>query len=401
MKHILLKVTILCSAFLYASLSFAVDEAGIEANITPSSSSNLTGLQVVGGYSSQYWNSDGKNTPKGTPAGFFMITQSPSFSDMMLLTYFYNQYQINITNPASNISKSFLSTKTAINSLIIATDSTTNKAVRDLTLSLTPKSSGLSTSSGAAFDVAGDLQNLDVDNFIKPFIYSAKEKTSAKSFIDYITNQYAPTPNINFAPLIATKDTSSNTPLQQALNDINVQKYIYLIRRKAALSSIAISNLNYFYNERIPQPTSVLLSKLSSAVNVDQIKEQLPANLKTEASPLALQQWMATRRLNTVTDNSGGKSETWTQSIEQASPATLQRETVYLLAEIQKELFKQRMLQERLLATTSVQQLQATGNMEFQIQQLQRTICNGQPFNTLTGVCPSTQAPPAATLAGS
>lgn len=391
MKQFFLKATILCSAFLFISPSFAAIPSGGNNN-------NSTGLQVIGGYSSQYWSSNSKTAPQGTPAGFFMITPSPSFSDMMLLTYFYNQYKTAITNHSSNVAKELLSTQTAISSLLTATQSKTNTTVRLLTDSLTPKTDGLSAISDKSFNLANDLGSLNVDNLIQPFTYTNSQEASAKSFVNYITNQYAPTPVLNFAPLLATKNSSSYSPLQQALENSNVQQYIYLIRRKAALSSVAISNLNYLYNQRVPQKTSTLLQKLPT-IDQTQLKQQLPKNLQTEASPLALQQWMATRRLNSVNNNVGDNSKapkTWTQSIEQASPATLQRETVYLLAEIQQELFKQRMLQERLLATSSVQQLQSVGSMQIQIQQLQRDICNSKPLNTISGVCPSVPTPPTA-----
>lgn len=94
---------------------------------------------------------------------------------------------------------------------------------------------------------------------------------------------------------------------------------------------------------------------------------------------------MATRRFTSSTDTQG-KTKSWYNKIEHAGPATLQRENLMLLAEMRYELYKNRMINERILATLSTTELQNTENIRLQLANLKRIFCDQKPFKD-TGAC--------------
>ena len=70
---------------------------------------------------------------------------------------------------------------------------------------------------------------------------------------------------------------------------------------------------------------------------------------------------------------------------------------MYLLAEIRYEMFQQRMLQERILATLAVQQLQSIAPQQIQLQQAENFVCTN-PLFVNSNACPPIPPTPASTI---
>jgi hypothetical protein len=200
--------------------------------------------------------------------------------------------------------------------------------------------------------------NLNMDNLVRPTQYDEGQQTTAKNLLRFITGLASPPTAINFGKL-SPKDR------EVAMQNTKVQQYLATLRTLTAVSSVGISNLYYLYAERVP-------IKMDNPNPNDTNQKQI------EKSPLQMEQEMATRRL---------RDASWFAKMEAASPATIQREMLYLLAEIRFELFQNRMVNERLLATQSVIQVQ---NASATPQAMQLP----QQFNEIVGAPPFAPAPP-------
>ena len=75
----------------------------------------------------------------------------------------------------------------------------------------------------------------------------------------------------------------------QALGDVSVQQYLVSLRAIVAQKSVGLTNLFHLYAERIPVDTEKLAQTNPDIKNT---------NLFPEASPLKIDQYMATRRFN-------------------------------------------------------------------------------------------------------
>ena len=159
----------------------------------------------------------------------------------------------------------------------------------------------------------------------------------AANFIRYAAGDVTP------GSLPALKDYS--TLYNQAMNPQNnipldvqmkaqatLASYFTKLRSYAALTSVAYSNLYYVLSKRLPQNTS---SSDSSTATSQALNEFT----------------MATWRLYTP---GGNTNANWLNQINQAPPATVEKEMVTLLAEINYQLYLTRQQQERLLLTNTM-----------------------------------------------
>lgn len=438
MRNFSLRQTI--SVILIPTLSLFFEIGYVHADIFGGSSSSTTSTisDLIGGYSSDYW-----TLPQGTPpnlpgvSNLYLFTQSPSFDDSIVNNLYFANYLANLST--TNLTPTS-PTVTGINTLLTATSSNAATAlstamthflplpttptsttatppqatlyninlqgqVNSMTVTPTPPGASSSSSSSSSSNTSsssssssnsstqvGDVNYLNMESVVDPIQYGTTNynaATNAQNFIMYLSNQYNPMPLIDFTSIIASGATSSGTnPLQQALGNSSVQQYLYLVRQMVASYSVGMSDLYYLYNQRVPQPTSTLLGTQFQSIT----QSTLPANLQKQASPLAIEQWSATHRLTSYDPSTS--TPPWLTAMENATPATLQRENLYLLAEIREEMFKDRMLQERILATLAAQQLQSAGSQQLQLQQLQSSICQNAPFSG-TSACPAPPVPPA------
>ena len=191
-------------------------------------------------------------------------------------------------------------------------------------------------------------RSYNVDSLILPQSYSTNaERKAATNFITYLSKNYKLSNSVDLSPL---KD---NTKKLQALkNTVQYQNYLVANRSNIAAASIPLSNLNHIYSERV---------KLEDIINNMEANGQ-PVNntlknvVKTLAnnninSLLELQNYVATHRLT---------DQKWREKMLSASPATVQRETLFVLAEIESQLQRLHLDNERLLTTESAAQLQMT-----------------------------------------
>ena len=114
--------------------------------------------------------------------------------------------------------------------------------------------------------------------------------------------------------------------------------YLTSLRVYAAQSSVGISNLYYMLSKRLPQNESVSENPLLTSQALSEFT-------------------MATWRLYNPADTDPSKKQ-WLDKINDASSATLQKEMVTLLAEINYQLYLNRQQEERLLLTNTMLLLQ-------------------------------------------
>ena len=164
----------------------------------------------------------------------------------------------------------------------------------------------------------------------------------AANFIRYASGSVVPLSlpqlkDYNTLYMQATNATN-NVPLSAQIQaQASLTQYLAKLRVFAAQSSIAYSNLYYIFSKRLPQNTS------SSSAN---------------ATSEALNEFtMATWRLYTP---GGSANNNWLEQINKAPSATVQKEMVTLLAEINYQLYLSRQQQERLLLTETMILLQNT-----------------------------------------
>lgn len=161
----------------------------------------------------------------------------------------------------------------------------------------------------------------------------------AANFIRYATGEVTPLalPNLSdysqlYSKVITTsKDNSISVDQMTAVSKLST--YLANLRVYAAQTSVGISNLYYIFSKRMPQ----------TLTNSD------GTSSKNTTSQALSEFNMATWRLF----NSNGKSP-WLAQINQASSATVEKEMVTLLAEINYQLYLNRQQEERLLLTNSL-----------------------------------------------
>jgi len=202
---------------------------------------------------------------------------------------------------------------------------------------------------------------LDFASFITPTAYTPTQQINAANFLKYAAQS---TQNLagdlNFTKITPqTLGTIKNEPTYQA--------YMFTIRSLLAIRSININALNQLKAERTPIPDlfEAAGGKVGGAGNLTQAEVSAK-----EASPLQVEAYQANHRFD---------NPQWYQSVENASPATVQRETLIVLAEIEHQNYEAHIDRERLLAATTAQNLLTNlqvmnTTLTLQESQLQKTI---------------------------
>ena len=203
------------------------------------------------------------------------------------------------------------------------------------------------------------ISQLNSNTLISPLLYtttsdsqtspSTKTLTAqsqaeqAANFIRYATGAVAPLalPQIKdykrlFSAATVTQDGKPTLAQMQA--QATLDAYLTSLRVYAAQSSVGISNLYYMLSKRLPQNESVSENPLLTSQALSEFT-------------------MATWRLYNPADTDPSKKQ-WLDKINDASSATLQKEMVTLLAEINYQLYLNRQQEERLLLTNTMLLLQ-------------------------------------------
>jgi intracellular multiplication protein IcmX len=227
----------------------------------------------------------------------------------------------------------------------LLTNLTTNTPASD-TLYLSSLSDPLAASDNVAKPTTLNDNYFNFDALLTPNAYTSDQQQAAQSYLTYATESYQSlTDGINFDKLKSTLNNLSPsqraTALQNFLTNPVYQKYQLAIRSLLATKSVALSNLNLLLAERTP------IKGLANQAGMPN-DPNLPAGY---ASPLEVENYIATERLN---------NPQWFQQMKTASPATVQREQVLILAEIENSLQRNHLDNERILATLSIMALQSS-----------------------------------------
>ena len=201
------------------------------------------------------------------------------------------------------------------------------------------------------------LNSLNADTLIAPLIYSTTTSGSstvglagnnqveqAASYVRYATGLASPPASISqssYASLLAALPTTTAPTASQLAAQEALESYLTGVRVYAAKSSFAINNLYKSLSMRLPQTPQTPSGQSSGGT-------------QTTTSQAMTEMVMATRRLY----DPNATSPQWIDSINTASPATVQKEMALLLSEINYQLYLSRQQDERLLITNSLLLLQ-------------------------------------------
>lgn len=194
------------------------------------------------------------------------------------------------------------------------------------------------------------------DSLIGPDAYSQSQLTAAQAYLQYLTQSYnSITPGIDFSGL-KTKLISISDPITRAkwlrtqvLNNPTYQAYQLGVRSNMAARSVVLSNFNDLLSQRMP------IKGLGTAAGIPQ-DPNLPNGY---ASSLEAQNYAALQLIN----NPG-----WYQSMKTASPATVDREQLLLLATLVRQQAQNEEYNQRLLATMSLLTLEMNQTQQLMMQ---------------------------------
>lgn len=220
-----------------------------------------------------------------------------------------------------------------------------------------PGTDSVAPCTGAGCPAAPSNEQFNADSIFGTLGYSDSQVANINSLIHFLANLTLPLPD----PGLSTDSATRKSQLQRA----DVQNYLLMIRTLVSLQSMALSNFNFLAEERkiIPglgEKANMKLPSASPGGNPTPVKD---------ASQLQLEQYLINNRLN---------NSTWYASMNTASPAAVQREILFVLAETQRQLFELRMVNERMLATMSTMQMALTqmsrSNLQVQADQVKSNL---------------------------
>lgn len=187
---------------------------------------------------------------------------------------------------------------------------------------------------GRAQDVERTIPNFSFNSLLEPDVYNTasnnKENERAYYFIRTVLNADRMPRSLNISDI--------------ARGGSSELRYMTKFANFAAVHSVALYNLFKSYSKRLPQ------QGLGSKVGMIKLyPDMAPKGARVgqpiaNASPLQADRYLAERRV---------LNPKWYTEIEKAPPASVSRETLYVLAEIRNEMFKQRIATERLIDTIS------------------------------------------------
>ncbi len=213
-----------------------------------------------------------------------------------------------------------------------------------------------------------DDSYFNFSTLFSPKAYTTDEQTAVNDYIQYLTQSYN-TPSTALNLSILESDLNAMKPKDQYNTLYNIisgqsklgaayQQYQLAMRSNMASESIALSNLNYLIAERAPSKT-----KVSGIADSQGKAISKPSSLQVKA-------YQANNRID---------NPDWIKGLQKQSSATLQRETVVLLAQIAHQNYQAHLDRERIIASLSAMELQ--GNAANQIL----LITKAQAVNTAIG----------------
>lgn len=194
------------------------------------------------------------------------------------------------------------------------------------------------------------------DSLIGPNAYNQDQLTAAQAYLQYLTQSYnSITPGIDYSGLknklisISNPITRAKWLRTQVLNNPDYQNYQLSVRSNMAARSLALSNFNELLGQRMP------IKGLGTAAGIPQ-DPNLPSGY---ASLMEAQNYAALQLIN----NPG-----WYRSMKTASPATVDREQLLLLATLVRQQAQNADYNQRLLATMSLLTLEMNQTQQLLMQ---------------------------------
>lgn len=195
------------------------------------------------------------------------------------------------------------------------------------------------------------LDFIDLNNVIKPDVYTLDQSQQAQAVIEALANNLEPIEAVDLG------DKANRFQNRQT------QSYLAAFRSYSAIQIIGLNNLYQFYAERLPIDLKKLPGNSGSLLKqYPKIKDIYYRNLKDEdikLSHVMLDKIMATRRL---------LDPDWHAALQQEDPTTLLRQIAILLAEQLAETYKLRMDIKDLQATMSVALLQTNATLRTVVE---------------------------------
>jgi hypothetical protein len=191
----------------------------------------------------------------------------------------------------------------------------------------------LNTLLGSNYYQYGDkmitLDELDLDT---PTYQSLADY--AMQFILFVSGEANPEASMNYEDIAK----SASKTVEEIYNIDEVRDYRLKLRKYIAAKATGLNNLLDMYYQRVP------IASLGLEAGIPQAKNKIHPN----ASLAQVEEYNATRRLD----------PSWYEEMAKAPPATIQREFLFLMAEMRHEQYLQRKQNEQLLATLSVMLMQ-------------------------------------------
>ncbi len=223
-------------------------------------------------------------------------------------------------------------------------------------------------------------------------VENAYSTDAAKAYLSYLTGAGLPLGGqiswYKLAPAAVSDKSGKNHPnsiraknLLTLKNNPTYQKYQYTIRQIVASRSMVTDILNQLLMERAP--SAQLAQQANVPKQYETVNNYNPVTKKKETtlSPLQLENYIANHRVN---------SSKWYQAMSTASPAVVQRETLFVMAEILSKMQQAHLDREKMI---ELQALQASENVEAmkKVADTQVTAVNNV-INSLPGVAKSSNS---------
>lgn len=186
--------------------------------------------------------------------------------------------------------------------------------------------------------------DFNISSIFMPMSYSPDQLKAANKFMDYVLplTDYSST-MINFSKL----QGQGPEVMKRFINSDAWQNYDYNLRSSVALRSMASSSFASLIAERTPGNMVTINGKAASP-SIPEVTD-CEGNVIKNPSQLQIESYIANHRVC---------STAWRNHINTASPATIQRETLFVLADLQSQMYQQHMDNEKMLvALTSMQAL--------------------------------------------
>jgi hypothetical protein len=191
--------------------------------------------------------------------------------------------------------------------------------------------------------------NFDFQSVITPLTYTKDQQNFALNFIKFVSGYAFPISGLSLKTEYPDLDTKDKIGIQR---DADYQTFQVQRRQIVSAQSTILSNLYYLYSRRLPI-TSIKAG--DTALNVE------------NPSAHEIENYIATWRTS---------SPNWYAQMSTAAPTNVARETLFILAEVQTELHRIHLENERIIALLAINQLVNLPNNKALLLQSENNIRN-------------------------